>query len=494
MLFNSYQFLLFFPIVILIYYLIPVRARSIWLLVSSYYYYMCWDIKYTLLIVASTVVTYFCGLALDWIRGKCKCEQKSLRYCKLILVLCCLFNLGLLLFFKYFTWLADNINLLLGRTITLPFSIVLPIGISFYTFQALGYTIDVYRREIKAEKNFFRYALFVSFFPQLVAGPIGRAKNLMRQLECKRDFDYENVKSGFLLMLWGYFEKIVIADKAAILVDSVYSNYAEQHGAIIFVATVFFAIQLYCDFSGYSHIAIGAAKILNVNLMANFKQPYFALNIRDFWSRWHISLSTWFRDYLYIPLGGSRCSKTKKYCNLLITFLVSGLWHGASWHYVVWGLLHGVYQVLSDFTYKMRCTIINKLKIHTNCFSYRLMQRMITFLVVSFIWLFFRVETLPAAIVMCKKIFFQFNPTILLGEEMYNLGLSSLQLLFLLVAICILLFVDYLHEKGKSIRLFLNNQNFLFRWLVYYIAVLGILISALQTFGQDAGMFIYAQF
>lgn len=494
MLFNSYQFLIFFPIVVLIYFIIPKRIRYIWLLVTSYYFYMCWDAKYALLIAASTVVTYFSGIFIDKVKEKYHEKNKQIRYCKMILTGCCLFNLGILVFFKYFSWILDNISAISGQSLALPWSIVLPVGISFYTFQALGYTIDVYRGEIKAEKNLLRYALFVSFFPQLVAGPIERSKNLLMQLDCDKDFDYENARDGLLLMLWGFFEKIVIADKAAILVDSVYNNYAEQEGAVIIVATIVFAFQIYCDFGGYSHIAIGAAKVLNVKLMDNFRQPYFALNIKDFWSRWHISLSTWFRDYLYIPLGGNRCSKWRKHCNLFITFFVSGLWHGASWHYVIWGALHGIYQIVSDCTGNLRRIVINKLRIKTDCFSYRLLQRLITFLLVSFIWLFFRAESLTDALNMCQRIVFNLNPSILLGDVLYNQGLNQLQVYYLVGAILILILVDYLHEKGKSIRNFLKQQNLAFRWLVYYVAVFIIIVSVIQTFGQNANTFIYFQF
>ena len=494
MLFNSLEFLIFFPVVTLVYFVIPKKLKNFWLLVTSYYFYMCWDAKYALLIAASTVVTYFSGIFIDKIKEKYQDKNKQAVYSKMILVGCCLFNLGILVYFKYFSWILDNINAVFGRTIALPWSIVLPVGISFYTFQALGYTIDVYRGEIKAEKNLLRYALFVSFFPQLVAGPIERTKNLLNQLECNEDFNYKNVKDGLLLMLWGFFEKIVIADKAAVLVDNVYNSYAEQEGAVLLVATIIFAFQIYCDFGGYSHIAIGAAKVLNVNLMDNFRQPYFALNIKDFWNRWHISLSTWFRDYLYIPLGGNRCSRLRKHCNLFITFFVSGLWHGASWHYVVWGALHGIYQIISDCTKKTRQTLLNKLKIKTDCFSYRLWQRMITFILVCFIWLFFRAGTLTDAVRMCQRIFFELNPSILLGDVLYNQGLSQLQIYYLFVAIAVLLFVDYLHEKGKSVRMFLQQQNLVFRWLVYYAAVFIIVVSVLQTFGQNANTFIYFQF
>ena len=494
MIFNSYQFLIFFPIVVLIYYVMSKKYRCLWLLVTSYYFYMCWDAKYALLIAASTVVTYFSGIFMDKIRKNYRKEKKRNVYCKVVVAGCCIFNLAILVFFKYFPWILDNINVVLGQSIMLPFSIVLPVGISFYTFQALGYIIDVYRGEIEAEKNLLRYALFVSFFPQLVAGPIERSKNLLNQLDCDRDIEYENVRDGLMLMLWGFFEKIVIADKAAIFVDSVYNNYIEQEGSVIIVATVLFAFQIYCDFGGYSHIAIGAAKVLNINLMDNFRQPYFALNIKDFWKRWHISLSSWFRDYLYIPLGGNRCSKVRNYSNLIITFFISGLWHGASWHYVVWGVMHGIYQIVAACTLSMRRTITNKLKIQIGCFSYRLMQRGITFMLICFSWLFFRAANMEAALQMCYRIVTSLNPSILLGDVIYNQGLNSLQMYYLLLAIIILIIVDCLHEKKISICLFLKKQNLVFRWLTYYIVVFVIILSVLQTFGQSANKFIYFQF
>ena len=267
--------------------------------------------------------------------------------------------------------------------------VILPVGISFYIFQALGYLIDVYRGDIYAEKNFLQYALFVSFFPQLVAGPIERSKNLLKQLAETKTFNYENVRQGLLIMLWGYFLKMVIADRSAILVNAVYAKYLEYKGFQLITANILFAIQIYCDFMGYSTIAKGAAKVLGFDLMENFHEPYFACSIKDFWRRWHISLSTWFRDYLYIPLGGSRCSTWKKYRNIMITFVVSGLWHGASLTFVFWGFIHGAYQLLEDFIAPYVERIITKLKINTTVFSWKLLRILKTFILVDIAWIFF---------------------------------------------------------------------------------------------------------
>lgn len=342
MLFNSFNFMFFFPLVVLVYFVIPKRGRYIWLLFSSYIFYMGWNPKYALLIAFSTVITYFGGILLE--RFNDQADEKARSRKKGILVATIFINIGILIYFKYFDFILQNINLLLescGVTaFNKGFDIILPVGISFYTFQALGYIIDVYRGEIKAEKNILRYSLFVSFFPQLVAGPIERSKNLLRQIDNVENigiWNYSRIKNGLILMLWGFFLKMVIADRAAILVDNVYDAYWMYGSIELILATVLFAIQIYCDFSSYSLIAIGAAKVMGFELMENFNTPYFSCSVKEFWSRWHISLSTWFRDYLYIPLGGNRCSKKKKYRNLMITFLVSGLWHGASWNYIFWG-------------------------------------------------------------------------------------------------------------------------------------------------------------
>ena len=339
MLFNSIDFMFFFPLVVIGYFIIPQRVKYIWLLLSSYIFYMSWNPGYAVLLAASTIVT--------WVSGKLimDCEENnrngSFYMKKWCLIGCFVFNLGILFFFKYYVFAITNVNFVLSK-VGLPFrapafDVILPVGISFYTFQALGYVMDVYRGEILAEKNLLRYALFVSFFPQLVAGPIERSKNLIQQIQEPHYFDAARVKNGLLLMGWGFFEKLVIADRIAVLVTDVYDHYMDYSGLQIIVATCLFAFQIYCDFAGYSDIAIGAARVMGFNLMKNFRGPYYATTVSQFWRNWHISLTTWFRDYLYIPLGGNRCGKIKKYRNQMITFLMSGLWHGASWNYIVWG-------------------------------------------------------------------------------------------------------------------------------------------------------------
>lgn len=336
MLFNSYQFLLFFPVVILFYFFLPDRVKYLWLLFASYFFYMSWNPQYGLLLFGSTCVTYLGGI---WIEAagdrQASFGRYRLKWKAAVMFLVLLLNFGTLFYFKYSNFAMHNLTRilsLLGVSVQeKQFDILLPVGISFFTFQAVGYTIDVYRKDTYAERNFFRYALFVSFFPQLVAGPIERSKNLLKQLNKNHPFCYENMREGLLLMLWGYFLKLMIADRAALYVNTVYGDFYTYTGVYIVMATILFAFQIYCDFAGYSTIAMGATKILGIDLMDNFNCPYFSKSVAEFWRRWHISLSSWFRDYLYIPLGGNRKGKRRKYINLMIIFLASGLWHGASW-------------------------------------------------------------------------------------------------------------------------------------------------------------------
>lgn len=341
MLFNSLEFLIFFPIVIAIYNFIPYKIKNIWLLMASYFFYMCWNAKYALLMLTSTVITYLSGLAIEYVKNADESDEKKILKKKWIVAVSFISNLGILFYFKYFNFALDitsKVFAYVNIQLNVPtFDIILPVGISFYTFQALSYIMDVYRDDIYAEKNFIQYALFVSFFPQLVAGPIERSKNLLKQLAVPKSLDYEKAKDGFMLMLWGYFLKLVLADRISIFVDTVYNDYENFGGMYLIVASMLFAIQIYCDFAGYSTIAMGAAKILGVEIMENFNAPYLATTVGDFWRRWHISLTSWFKDYLYIPLGGSRKGKIRKYLNKMIVFLVSGLWHGASLTFIVWG-------------------------------------------------------------------------------------------------------------------------------------------------------------
>ncbi len=322
MVFNSVDFLIFFPIVLFVYFLIPRKVRYIWLLITSYYFYMSWNPKYAILIAVSTVITYASGVLMG--RLKTGNQETVKKKKKWIVAISFITNIGILFFFKYFDFALAYVNQVLDafhiQMIHKPFDVLLPVGISFYTFQALSYTMDVYRGDMEPERNFFKYALFVSFFPQLVAGPIERSTNLMKQVQQVHTFhlwNYERITGGLALMLWGYFMKMVIADRLAILVDFVFGNYSQFGGVILLVAAIFFAFQIYCDFGSYSLIAMGSAKIMGFSLMENFNTPYFSQSIKEFWRRWHISLSGWFRDYLYIPLGGNRKGRGRKYLNLI---------------------------------------------------------------------------------------------------------------------------------------------------------------------------------
>ncbi len=488
MLFNSLSFLIFFPIVVLLYFAVPKKYRYIWLLVASYYFYMSWNAKYGLLLLFSTAATYLASMMIE----------KKREHKKLWLVFCVVVNIGILGIFKYLDFALENINAVLNafhvEAINPAFDIVLPVGISFYTFQALSYTIDVYRGDIKAEKNFARYALFVSFFPQLVAGPIERSGNLLKQLQESTDFNYENAKNGLITMIWGFFEKLVIADRAAVIVNEVYNNYESYPFAMYVFATVLFAFQLYGDFSGYSHIAIGAAKVMGYDLMENFRQPYFSVSIKDFWSRWHISMSTWFRDYIYFSLGGSRCSKLRQNINLMITFTLSGLWHGARWNYVIWGALHGVYQVVGNLTGKARSSLRKKCHIKDNCLSYRLFQMMITFALHCFSCFVFRIDSFAMGGEMIKKAGVNLGIGWFFDGGVYSAGLSQGKVWLLLFSIVLLLLIDLIHEKKWSIRSFINKQDIVFRWFCYLAATIGLLIIVLQDYGVGAANFIYFQF
>ena len=355
MLFNSLEFMIFFPVVCLVYYVIPHRVRYIFLLACSYFFYMCWNPTYALLMLTSTAITYVSGLLLSSAE-KISDEGVRSRRKKWYVALSFASNLSILFFFKYFNFAVDTVARLLQavhiQAQTPTFDVILPVGISFYTFQALSYTVDVYRNDIYAEKNFLKYALFVSFFPQLVAGPIERSKNLLLQINEKHRFEFERVREGLLLMLYGYFQKVVLAEYLGTAVDAVYNTYTERTGFQLLLATILFAFQIYCDFGSYSNIAIGAAKVMGFRLMENFNTPYLSRSVAEFWRRWHISLSTWFKEYVYIPLGGNRKGAKRQILNLIIVWGLTGIWHGASWNFVLWGLYYGVLLIFEKFVFK----------------------------------------------------------------------------------------------------------------------------------------------
>ena len=494
MLFNSYSFLFFFPIVLMVFFVIPARFRYLWLLVASYYFYMSWNPKYIVLIVFSTLVT--------WGGARLLCGREG-RKRKAILIICILLNLAVLFFFKYFRFALDTVNLLVTRMGMQPlssgFDVMLPVGISFYTFQALSYVIDVYRGETEAEKNLLLYASYVSFFPQLVAGPIERSSSLMQEIKNlateKKIWDYNRVKSGAFVMLWGYFLKMVVADHAAVLADEIFNHYTDFGTAILILGVLAFALQIYCDFAAYSTIALGTARIMNIRLMDNFDTPYFALSVREFWHRWHISLSTWFRDYVYIPLGGSRCSKARKYFNIMVTFMVSGLWHGANWTFVLWGMLHGFFQILEDLLEPVIKRINRFLQVDTTAFSYKLLQWLFTFACVCFAWIFFRAETVKNALNYIVRMFTWHDPWVFYDETLYSLGLSVKEVHVLLFSVLLILAVG-LAKRVRNIRFdeWILKQNLWFRVLLMSAGVMFIVLFGKYGLAEDASAFIYFQF
>lgn len=497
MLFNSIDFLFFFPLVVCVFFLIPRRLRCIWLLVSSYYFYMSWNPKYSLLIALSTVITYLSGLLIN------KCSRNI--YKKFVVAGSLISNLLILGIFKYANFAIYTLSAVLQRIGLEPIDkrldLLLPVGISFYTFQALSYTLDVYRGSVKAEKNFVRYALFVSFFPQLVAGPIERSGRLLRQIQDidkRKLWNFQRVRDGVLLMFWGLFQKLVIADRASLLVNEVYDNYQYYGFVEISIATFLFAFQIYCDFAGYTNIARGASNVMGFELMQNFRQPYFAINIKDFWRRWHISLTSWFTDYLYIPLGGNRKGDIRKYINIFIVFIVSGLWHGASWNYIAWGFIHALYQVSGDIKNKLlgKAEPIknssNSLRINGNkdtLFGKKLVNIIITFIFVDIAWVFFAASSLGHALDMFAQMFSTFQTT-----SIYEIGLERYNWIMFWFGLGVLTIVDVCHEMGKSVFAMVNKQRLYFRWILYLGLIWSVIMFGIYGSKYDTSQFIYFQF
>lgn len=476
MLFNSIQFVIFFIIVTALYFAINHKYRWFLLLLSSCYFYMAFVPIYILILGFTIVIDYVAGIYLEQAQGRRR---------KLFLIASLIANIGVLAVFKYYNFLNDNLTAILSAASIqnpIPYlSILLPVGLSFHTFQAMSYTIEVYRGNQKAERNFGIYALYVMFYPQLVAGPIERPQNLLFQFYEKHTFEYERVVEGFKLILWGLFKKIVIADRLAIYVNAVYNNPGHHNGSTLLLASVFFAFQIYCDFSGYSDIAIGTSKIMGFKLMTNFNRPYFARNISEFWKRWHISLSTWFKDYLYISLGGSKVAVPRWYFNLFFVFLVSGLWHGANWTFIIWGAINGFYLVFAIVTQKYRdrfdkITGLSKLP-KLNHF----IEMLITFVLCVFAWIFFRANSLHDATLIIKKIFTE------TGKIYYD---NAALMIFPFFGIAFLLAVEMKKEYYKGKFSFFNNENWVVRNLSY--AFLILLIVLIGVF--DGGQFIYFQF
>ncbi|MFU8806494.1 MAG: MBOAT family O-acyltransferase [Bradymonadaceae bacterium] len=475
MIFNSIEFWLFFAVIVAIYYALSHRWRWLLLLLASYYFYMQWNAAYALIILISTCVDFAAGRAIYAAPNKRKAGWA--------LAVSLATNLGILFTFKYWTFFHTSMGSLLGGMgvdYTPPdLGVLLPVGISFYTFQTMSYTIDIWRGHLKPQRHFGKFALFVAFFPQLVAGPIERARNLLPQFDREVDFDFARVQSGLQLMMWGLFKKVVVADNLGIYVDTVYGNVDQHSGPTLTLATYAFAVQIYCDFSGYSDIAIGAAKVLGFDLMKNFERPYFAQSITEFWRRWHISLSTWLRDYLYIPLGGNRRSTLFTYRNLMITMVLGGLWHGASWNFVIWGTLQGVMLSFSRMTLPYRDRLVLKLGIARPWVAASRM--FVTFHLVCFSWIFFRADTFGDAMHIITTIATDRSALNLLDINVLSHGF---------IGVLVLLAVQILQEWKGSVRELLNRRPRAIKWLAWIALLLGITLLGVEGGSQ----FIYFQF
>ena len=457
MIFNSLVFIVTFPVIIVLYYIMPEKAKNLFLFLISLGFYACFKFAYVFLLLVVIGITYMSTLIM---------EGKEQNYKKKILIVDVLLAVGMLAVFKYTN--------------------VLPVGVSFYTFVALGYVIDVYRGRVEVEKDIVSFGTFVAFFPPLLSGPIERAENLLKQIKAKKVFNEERILNGICRMLWGYFQKVVIADRIAVIVNAIYGNEDKYTGVYVLFATILYAFQIYCDFAGYSNLAIGAAGVLGFELRENFNVPYKAVNISDFWDRWHISLSTWLRDYVYISLGGNRKGEWKKYRNLLITFLVSGIWHGGNWTFIVWGVLHGVYSIIHNVLAKKWKPVAGKVVTGLKMLG--------TFLIVDFAWLFFRADSVKHAFGLIKKMFVEFELFSLLNREMaITIGLEIEEIVVLVIALLILVLVDFTKDVF-SYREKIVKSPIVVRWIVFYVAIFVIIIFGHYGPGFEAGQFIYAQF
>lgn len=478
--YHSYGFLIFFPLVLLSVWVLPKKCRNAVLLSASYLFYASWGIKYIPVLLTCTAAAYLAGLLME--------RRKWVLPASLFLIF------GMLCIFKYTGFLLANLARL-GLPLDGSFRLAAPMGISFFTFQTAGYLMDVARGKYPAERSFVRFALFVSFFPQLLTGPIGRADQLLPQYTQCRKPSWEDLRMGFLTMTWGFFQKLVIADRAAMLVDTVYGSYMDYSGSCLALATLVYAVQIYCDFSGCSCMAIGGARMLGIRLADNFRCPYFSASLSEFWRRWHISLSTWFREYVYFPLGGSRCGTWKTCRNVLIVFAISGAWHGASWGFLVWGLLHGLYQIVGRLTATARKRCRDWLHINASSSVYHTLCVLWTFLLVCGAWVFFRADRLGSAVRILCRILTRFELSGLIAAlSSQTLGLDGPDALVLILGVLLLYAIDKAHFQGSDPARWLLCQPLPVRQLLLAGLMLATLFLGIWGNGFHASSFIYAQF
>ena len=475
MAFNDFKFWVIFPVIFAVYWTIPLKWnqwRKVWLLIVSYLLYMNWKPAFAIVLLVVTLITYYGGLSLDSQENMNKSNKR-----KHLVWLFTLLGFFPLLVFKYYNFLNISISeglSAIGLQFAMPgLNWAIPVGISFFTFQAMGYMLDVYHQRTQAEHNLIDYLLFVSFFPQVMSGPISKADELLPQIKEKHIFDYNQGREGLKLLLWGMFLKLVIADRLGLFVDTVYANYIHYNGGTNFVASIFYSIQIYCDFAGYSLMAIGIARTLGFNLIDNFRRPYFAISVTDFWRRWHISLTRWLTQQIYIPLGGSRCSKPRTYWNIFVTFMVSGIWHGANWTFIAWGCMHGLLQIVEK--------ALGWQKYEGQNWAIKIIRIIITFLLVNFAWIFFRMPTIGEACDVIVKIFTNGGV-----PNLHDLGGAAI--LMLTIGLFIMIFKDMRDEFFKNKFAFLDTRAM--QWVISVV-----LFCLVLNFGVlDGGSFIYVSF
>lgn len=479
MLFNSFDFAVFLPVVYLLYWFVfnkNVQVRNFFLLVVSYVFYGFWDWRFLSLILISSLMDYFLALGIS------HTPDANTKKRKLLLVLSLVLNLGFLGFFKYYNFFVESFIStfsLFGKQFNYtPLNIILPVGISFYTFQSLSYTLDVYLKKMEPTRRIINFLAFVSFFPQLVAGPIERAKKLLPQFDDIKKFDYHSARSGLLLIVFGLFKKIMIADRVAVFVNQTYGDIENAKGLALFMAVIFFAFQLYLDFSAYSDIAIGSARIFGFKLTTNFRRPYLSASFSDFWKRWHITLSSWFQDYIYIPLGGSRSGARRTAINVMIVFLLSGLWHGASWNFVIWGAMNGLFLIVFDKIFKL----------HKSTGIKRIFAALLVFTSWAFSLIFFRAQTFADAMLVFKNMGFSNT------DQLYRFGLNSMEFSFSIYLILGMMLYEIVAEKqGDKLLERFYASKLLLRWSLYFILVLSIIFLGFYGSAND-NAFIYFQF
>lgn len=489
MIFNSFPYIIFLLMLCFLYYSIPQKFKNYFLLIISILFYINWNIYYAIPLTVTILSTYICGIKIE--------ESNTAKSKKRWLFTGFFINLSILFFFKYYNFFTG-----LGNSLFISFGsdsnafrildLILPVGISFYTFQSLGYIADVYGKKINAERNLSLYGLFVLFFPYIASGPIGRAPSLMPQFKAENKFRYENIKEGAMIFAWGLFKKIVIADRLAILVNTVFNDVYSYKGLPLLISSIGFLVQLYCDFSAYSDMAVGSAKILGFDLIINFKAPFLSKSIGEFWRRWHISLSSWFRDYLYIPLGGSRKGKLKKYRNQIIVFLVSGLWHGAGLTFIIWGLLNGIYIVLGEILMPVRQVLLSALKIDKESLAHKLFQMLITFSLAVLAFVFFRANSIEDALYVIKYMFYP-NLWLITDGALLKLGLDLAEITILIFSLLILAFVD-IKSQTVSVLEIINRQGPIYRWFLYVLAALFLLVFGIYGDAAKEVNFLYFQF